>query len=188
MNSRSTIDSITSLLFIESQIEPVDLIFVFGNDWTETMDEVSKLYFNNISETILITGNSAKGGAVDSEAIKFKSKGISLGIPESAIITETQATNTKENMVFSMGLIDEAIGLDKIKKILFVCKTFHTRRVLMTARNFLPPSIEFSFLPMIDERKIEKHNWWTDELATKRVLEEIQRIAKYSLKGDLSIL
>ena len=183
----STIGAITKFLFIETPVEEVDLIFVFGHDWIDTMEAVKGLYDQGISKNILISGHSASKDRSESEALRFMKKGIELGIPEEAFLLEEQATNTKENMQFALPIIEERIGLDNIRNILFVCKTFHTRRVLMTARNYFPKHVEYLFLPMIDERNIRKDNWWKDGIAKERVLAEVRRIAEYSLKGDLSI-
>lgn len=183
----STIEAITKLLFIETPLEPVDLIFVFGNDWLETMSAVKSVHDQGISNRILISGHSASKDRSESEAHRFKERGLELGMPDSTFIMEHNATNTKENFEFSLPLIEEAVGLTNIKRILFVCKTFHTRRVLMTARNFLPEDVTCLFLPMIDERNIRSDNWWKDQTARERVMAEIRRIGEYTLKGDLSV-
>jgi uncharacterized SAM-binding protein YcdF (DUF218 family) len=182
-----TIRIISEFLFIESKIEKVDLIFVFGNDWLKTMDHVSDLYYKGISSNILITGHSANKDRVESEADRFSNYGISLGIPQNAFLLEKCATNTKENLEFSIPIIESKLGLTKIKKILFVCKTFHTRRVLMTAQKWLPSNIQLSFYPVNDERNILKHNWWKTEETQERVMGEIRRIGEYTLQGDLSL-
>lgn len=183
----STIEAITDFLFIESSMNNVDLIFVFGNDWLDTMKEVKTIYEKGISDYILISGHSASKERSESEASRFMRKGVELGIPSEVFLLEKQATNTKENMQFSLPIIEEKIGISKITKILFVCKTFHTRRVLMTAKKFLPASIEYSFYPVNDERNIRKDNWWEDSTSFERVIAEVRRIAEYTLKGDLSI-
>ena len=97
------------------------------------------------------------------------------------------ASNTKENILFSMPLIDKEIGLNNIKSILFVCKAFHTRRVLMAAKRFIPSDIKFYFYPVIDEGNIRKNNWWKNDVAKSRVLDELRRIAEYTIKDDLSL-
>lgn len=183
----NTIEAITSFLFIETEIEPVDLMFVLGNNWTKTMEAVAKLYFNNISQSILITGNSAKGDAKKSEAITFMEEGVRLGINRGDILLEEQATNTKENIVFSVDLIKKNMDYNKINSILFFCQSFHTRRVLMTARKHFNKDINFYFYPIVDNRNIKKDNWWKGAISKKRVLEEMQRISIYTLKGDLSL-
>ncbi len=183
----NTIDAITELLFIDSKIKECDLIFVFGNDWIDTMNDVAFLYKNKISEKILITGHSANTYRNEPESISFYKKGLELNIPKDSFILEQNATNTKENIEFSIPLIEEEIGWKNVHKILFVCKTFHTRRVKMTANNFFPKDIEYLFYPIKGERNITKNTWWIDKTAQARVLAEIKRIAEYSIKGDLSI-
>lgn len=188
MYPNSTISAISELLFIDSNAKNsnADLAIVFGNDWIETMDEVYKLYIDGKIKKILITGHSANKDK-EPEALRFKKRAIELGIPDNIILVEKVATNTKENFLFSKTIIENEIGFDNIKSILLVCKTFHTRRVLMTAMNFFPNNIDYTFLPMIDERNIQKDNWWHDDIAKTRVLEELRRISDYTLKGDLSL-
>lgn len=38
-----------------------------------------------------------------------------------------------------------------------------------------------------NSRFIDKYTWYRTNDATKRVLEELKRIAEYSLKGDISL-
>jgi uncharacterized SAM-binding protein YcdF (DUF218 family) len=104
------------------------------------------------------------------------------------MLLENEATNTKENIVNSIPLLEKLYKpLNEIASIIFVCKTFHTRRVFMTARNLLPSHIEFGFQPMIDERDIRRDNWWTSPERQVRVMEELVRVGQYTLKGDLTI-
>ena len=150
------------------------------------MDEVKKLFDKKYSDRILITGHS-KEKLKDIEADRFFKRGIELGIPEKTFLLEREATNSKENIIFSKPIIDKEIGFNNIKTILFVCKAFHSRRVLMTAKKFFPTNIKFCFYPVIDERNIRKENWWKNDITKTRVLEEIRRISEYTLSGDLSI-
>jgi len=183
----STIDAITQFLFIETHLERVDLMFVFGSDWLDTMDHVKSLYDQGISRRILISGHSASKDRTESEASRFKRRGLELGIPQEAFLIEERATNTKENLEYSLPLIERSIGIGDLSSVLFVCKTFHTRRVLMTARKFLPDHVRYYFYPVNDERNILRDNWWKDDVAFQRVIAEVRRIAEYTLNGDLSI-
>ena len=186
MNNISTIESISNLLFLSPNPQKVDLIFVFGHSYLSAMDDVKMLYNKGYSSKILITGHS-KGKMKDVESERFFKRGIELGIPEKAFILESKATNSKENITFSKSIMEHEIGLSNIRSILFVCKTFHTRRVLMTAQKYLPEHIEFYFYPIIDERNIQRDNWWKNDIAKSRVLEEVSRIGEYAKKGDLSL-
>ncbi len=184
---KPTIKAISELLFIESSIEKVDLIIVLGNNWTGTMAEVARFYYDGITDRILITGKCVGEETDKTEASKFKEKGLECKIPEEAFLLEENATNTKENIQFSAKVIEENIGFDKIKKILFIVKAFHARRVLMTAKKDFPPHIEYFFHSTVDERNIQKSNWWEDPAVMDRTLAEVRRIGEYALKGDISL-
>jgi vancomycin permeability regulator SanA len=102
---------------MESDIDKVDLIFISGNDWLDTMYHIKELYNKDISKYILISGHSVNKDRNESEAMKFMKKGVE-------------------------------IGFNNINSILFVCKIFHTRRVLMTAQKHFPKDIKYSFYPV----------------------------------------
>ena len=183
-----TISAISNLLFIDKNFDKdskIDLTIVLGNDWLETMDEVYKIYSDMNIGKIFISGGTVNKEIP--ESVSFKKRGVSLGIPSDNIIIEEQSRNTKENFQNLRALIQEEIGFENVKNILIVCKTFHTRRSLMTAKNFFPESINYFFLPLPDEREIYKDSWWKKYESRNRVLGEVERIAKYSLKGDLKL-
>lgn len=186
MAYKTSIEAISDFLFIEKDIKNVDVAIVFGNDWTETMDELLPYYKNGMVPKIIITGHSANSDK-EPEALRFQKRALELGFLKDDIYLEEQATNTKENFEFTKPILENNFNHSNLENILLVCKTFHTRRVLMTAKKFLPQNINYCFLPTIDERKIEKDSWWKDETATKRVLEELGRISQYTLKGDLKL-
>lgn len=183
----ATIDAITNLLFIETELKPVDLAFIFGSTWIKTMKPVSQLYKQGLFAKILISGGRLSLEESESEALKLMTKGVELGIPESVFLLEDMATNTKENLSYSLPLIEQKWGMQNINSILLVCKTFHARRALMTAKKIFPKNINYLFLPIVDERNIKKDNWWQSTIARQRVLEEIKRIGEYALKGDIEI-
>lgn len=187
----STIESISELLFLETKISPSDLAIVLGNDYIKTMEHVHKLYQNHFINKIIITGHSAQRNKIP-EAKRFFDYGLELGIPESSMILEPNATNSLENLKFTKEIIENSLGgFDHIKSILFIAKAFVCRRIEMTARALhYPPNIQYMFYPTVDleGRNIGKYNWWKSETATKRVLEELQRIAVYTLKNDLALL
>lgn len=186
MKSES-IKKITNFIFKETIIpKKVDFIFVLGNDFEKQMKDVFNLYKKRVSNKILISG-FGDTDITRSEASILKEYGIKLGIPENVFILEEHASNTKQNIQFSVPIIKKEFDLKKIKSILFVCKSFHTQRVFMAAKNFLPKNIKFYFYPIIDERNIKKDNWYKNEDSKFIVLNEIRKIGEYSLNGDISI-
>lgn len=190
MNHRNThlssVDAITSLLFVEDAPQAADLVFVFGSDWLPTMDPAIDLYNRKLVPHILITGASYVGKERHiTESEEFANYAIQKGVPKKAIILEDKATNTLENMKFARDLIDQQLGWSNVKRVIFVCKSFHARRVLMTAAKNWPSGKELLCIPVVDERGIRATDWWKHEIPRKRVLEELRRISDYTLKGDI---
>ena len=54
---------------------------------------------------------------------------------------------------------------------------------------FIPsfPDSEILIAPVVDDRNITKENWYKDKEKTDKVMEEVEKIGKYFLKGDLNI-
>jgi uncharacterized SAM-binding protein YcdF (DUF218 family) len=152
------------------------------------MIDVAELHRSGVSSLILISGHSAKGDREATEAARFMERGIELGIPPAAIVLEEAATNTKENVLNSLPIIDRAIGLEQIESVLFVCKSFHARRVFMTARRFMPPTVVIGIHPIVDRRQIRRDTWWQNTDNRNRVLAEVRRIGEYAVQGDLDVI
>ena len=182
-----TIQRISEFLFLETPVETVDIALVFGNDTISTMEDVAKMYkLGLIKKGIILSGHSAGKDKIP-ECIRFYEKGVELGIPKDFMLTECDSTNTKENLENSLEIIQEIFP--EVTSIMFVAKAFVTRRIEMTARALnYPKDIKYLYYPTLDERNIGKYIWWQYPNATERVLEEIGRISKYTLKGDLKIL
>jgi uncharacterized SAM-binding protein YcdF (DUF218 family) len=182
-----TINKITNFVFKETKIpKKVDLIFVLGNDYEPQMKDVLKLYKKGISKRILISG-FGDTNINRSEASILKEYAVSLGIPKDIFILEEHASNTKQNIQFSVPIIKKEFDFKNLKSILFVCKSFHTQRVFMTVRNFLSKDLKIFFYPIIDERNITKNNWYKNENSKLIILDELKKIAEYSLNKDISI-
>jgi uncharacterized SAM-binding protein YcdF (DUF218 family) len=184
-----SIERISDFIFLPNSEKDADLIFVLGSGYLPTMDTAAELYNKKRAPLVLITGrcSSKESQPKESECYLFKNRGIELGIPEDHILIEPNASNTKENILFSKELLEARGLLPKIKTILFVCQNFHTRRVLMTSNAVFGNSITPLFYSVNDSRDIQKDNWWLTDIKRNRVLEEMRRITEYSVKGDISL-
>ncbi len=188
----STIEAITKFLFIPKFIpDKADVCIVLGNDYIDTMVYVKWVFEQRICDKFILTGHSAKMDK-EPECERFFKKGLELGIPQDTMFLENKATNSYENLDFSKKIIENQLGgFEHCKKILFVAKAFVTRRIEMTANKLYPDFVQTYYLPTADDtengKNIRADNWWTNSAAQKRVLEEIRRIAEYTLKGDLKL-
>ena len=200
MYPTSTIKAITDLLFIEEPLEDIpycDCVIVFGSDFaTGTVDALELLMENakiDKETVVILSGNVGSLNQGDRpEAFQMYDEAIKRGcfIPDH-LITESKATNCYQNVLYSKTIIEErfAEGFDKFKSILFVAKSFMTRRCLMSAASLGLPVDKIHYYGLVDKngRNISKNNWWVNSDATARVLAEVERIGKYAQKGDLSI-
>lgn len=198
MQTSETIQSITNFLFIgkpEQDLKCYDLILVLGNEQIEdTADEISMLIRRNHIDSnaaIVFTGNVGslnKGSAPEAlrlnEAVKNRSV-----ITSQRIIIEDKATNSLENFKFSKPLIEDVKRIDEFNQILCICKAFLTRRAKMCAAACGYPVDKIDFYGTVDKvgKNIGVDTWYQSDAAIKRVMEEIKRIAEYTLKGDLSL-
>lgn len=189
-----TIRAITEFLFVRAEYTldaPVDTAVVMGNNYIQTVDEVWQLWQAGlIRKHVLFSGCSASGEGVP-EAERFLARWLELGGPRSAVLMERRATNTRENMLFSLRVIDAAGGLEAVgPRLLFVGKAFALRRMLMSAAAVdFPGADAWQVYGIVDRAGLDigPDSWWKTERARTRVYEEIARIARYSLSGDLSL-
>ncbi len=111
-----------------------DLIIVFGNP--DIPDDLAytaaSLWHDNMGQGIAITGGVPTAKTSLPEAAYIKSRLIDLGVPEHAITTESNSTNTLENVRF---LSDQLAGegrLDSVQSIIGVGHAIAGQRFLMT--------------------------------------------------------
>ncbi|MDD1779971.1 YdcF family protein [Enterovibrio sp. ZSDZ35] len=110
-----------------------DCIFVLGSNDIRVAEYSAALYRQGFAPYIMISGGVGRftDGVFDkSEAETFAELMRDEGVPDEAMILETAATNTGENIRFSHQLMKDK-GLD-FKRILLVQKPFMERRAYAT--------------------------------------------------------
>jgi len=182
MNNK-TIDLITNFLFYETDIpDKVDLIFVFWNNYLNTMQDLKNLSNTVEFDKIWITWWNELNWKTESEF--FLEKGLSIGLEKELFIIENKAQNTKENVIFSKYILNEMEFKFNSKKVLIICKGFHSRRVLLTLNKYFYKDIDFYFYHLNDWLS-DKKNWASNEKTKNRIFKEIERIWTYLSKWDL---
>ncbi|MBQ6686889.1 MAG: YdcF family protein [Bacilli bacterium] len=192
-----TINAITKFLFLgkeEHELDKYDLVIFLGNNDIEGSSKALKHlwdtgHITNDSKVILSGNVGVLDQGEEPEAKRIFESTVALGLPKSIFIIEDKATNTLENLKFSKTKAEEIQSLTTYRNILFIGKAFMARRAIMCASACGYPVDKIDFFGTVDKKgkNIGPNSWWKSEEATKRVLEEIKRIAEYTLKGDLSI-
>lgn len=120
-------------------MRPADLLFVLGNEDTDYAALAAELWRAGVAPLIAIsgaTGRNTRGVLRRSEAELFADEAIARGVPADAILLETSATNTGENVKLTRALL-AARGLSP-KRVLAVQKPYAERRVLVSLTHFWP--------------------------------------------------
>jgi uncharacterized SAM-binding protein YcdF (DUF218 family) len=171
-------DCISELVFVETEISAADIILVPGGSYPKLMEKAAELYKQGLAPYILPSGHfNPKIPDYSSEWEFLKSIGIKLGVPEDKILKEDLASHTFENAEFSWKVIKE--NKLQVKKVILVCKAYHSRRALLTYQTIFPKEIEFFVSCVPDRREISKNNWFLDEEKIKTVMGEVVKIGKY---------
>lgn len=169
---------ISDLVFVKTEIQPADIILVPGGSHPQIMEKAAELYNQGLAPLILPSGKfNPKIPEYSSEWEFLKSVGVKLGVPEEKILKEDKARHTFENAEFSWNVIKE--NKLSVKRVILVCKAYHSRRALLTYQSIFPKNIEFFVVSVPDKKEIRKDNWFLDEGKIKIVMGEVVKIGKY---------
>ena len=193
-----TIDGITKFLFLgkeEQDLGVYDLVIFLGNNDISGNANALKLLWDtgHITQfsTVILSGNvGLLNQGEEPEAERLFDAAVNLGLPKEIFTLECKATNALENFKYSKPIAESIKPLEGFEKILIIGRAFMTRRAKMCASACGYPTDKIDFYGTIDRagKNIGPDSWWKSSDATKRVLEELERVAKYSLKGDLSLV
>ncbi len=77
------------------------------------------------------------------------------GVPDEAIILDTEARTTKENMICGTLAINRALGLKRVRHVIIVTTVTHMQRSLSLARVLLPRCYTVSAYPSYPEASLD---------------------------------
>jgi uncharacterized SAM-binding protein YcdF (DUF218 family) len=186
------IEDITDFIFLRTELQPADMIFIPGGSNPELGEYAAELYKKGLAPAVMPSGGvSVKTGAFN--GVKARKEIYSLdyltdcafltdvltinGVPKEAIYQENESGYTKENALFSRRLADERHL--SIKKAILVCKCFHARRAFMSYQLAFPET-EFFIHPVpyySGDTVLTRENWFTTDAGIDRVLGELMRCA-----------
>ncbi len=162
-----------SYLVIDQPPVPADAIVVFSGDRGVRMEKAAELFRNGYAPKILISGGEVYEGLVMAEVMK--DHGLSLGIPESAMLLEKQASSTFQNAEYTCDILRNN-GMDQA---LVVTSDFHTRRTLWSLdRLYAPAGIRYSIIAA-DDPEFTKEAWWSSNKSAMNTLKEYIKMAGY---------
>jgi uncharacterized SAM-binding protein YcdF (DUF218 family) len=170
---------------IETPLKPADLLFVFGTrvDVDERVDEACRLWREGYCRWGIVSGGVTPGSTRSGCEI-IKAAMVARGVPAEKILEEHRAMNTGENVIFSLPLIDAALGLKNIRSVICLGNTWTARRYPMTLQRHWP-EVE-KMLVTVDSFAAPRALWHTDPEFRRRILSEWDKIEPYKAKGFIA--
>jgi uncharacterized SAM-binding protein YcdF (DUF218 family) len=187
--SRSPTDAeiveINRIHLIDTPLKPADLLFVFGTrqDVAQRVDEAFRLWREGLFRWAIVSGGVTPGSRL-SECEIIKAAMVARGIPAERILEEHRSTNTGENVIFSLPIIDAALGLKNIRSVICLGNTWTARRYPMTLHRHWP-EVE-KMLVTVDSFATPRALWHTDPAFRRRMLREWDKIEPYRAKGFIA--
>jgi uncharacterized SAM-binding protein YcdF (DUF218 family) len=185
--SRTEIQEISNVVFAPSSPRRSDLLLIFGAPASSgRWSAAAQLLHEGLASRALATGGAPyRDGSAVSEAEGIRSALVTAGVQPSAVLIEERSTNTLENVLLSIELLD---SLDaRPKSLLFYCKSHHSGRVWRTLSKCLPgvPLSCATYDAVYAGTSVSANSWTRSDLAVRRVLAEFERIQVYAARGDI---
>jgi uncharacterized SAM-binding protein YcdF (DUF218 family) len=170
---------------IATPLQPADLLFLFGTreDVALRVETAARLWREGFFRWSIVSGGVTPGSE-QSECMIIKAAMVDAGIPADRILEEHRAMNTGDNVIFSLPIIDAALGLHNIRSVICLGNTWTARRYPMTLHRHWP-EVE-KLLLTVDSFATPRAHWHTDAEFRRRVLHEWDKIAPYSAKGFIA--
>ena len=185
MPSAQEIADINARHLIRTPIKPADLLFVFGTREDEALraDAACRLWREGLFRWSIVSGGVTPGSE-QTECEVIRTAMVARGIPSERILQEHRAANTGENVVFSLPVLEAAIGLNNIRSVICLGNTWTARRYPMTLQRHWP-EVE-KMLITVDSFATPRALWHTDPEFRFRVLAEWDKIEPYKARGFIA--
>ena len=170
---------------IDTPLQPADLLFLFGTreDVALRAETAARLWREGFFRWSIVSGGVTPGSE-QSECMIIKAAMVEAGIPADRVLEEHRAMNTGENVIFSLPIIDAALGLHNIRSVICLGNTWTARRYPMTLHRHWPEVTKL--LLTVDSFATPRTLWHTDAEFRRRVLHEWDKIAPYRAKGFIA--
>lgn len=161
-----------------------DLGFLFGtrHGIPEFCEVAHGLWQKGMFSRLLISGGRTASLPL-AEADVIAERLVALGMPETALILETAATNTGENVRYGRARVAEVMNPAAVRSVVVIGKICSTRRYLMTLQKHWP-GLSLSVSP-VNYFGVPAERWHEHREFRARVLIEFDKIPRYLAEGFL---
>jgi hypothetical protein len=145
--SDTELKEIGEYILVETPLARADVCILFGCTYygKEHSDHLAEgaadLYFQGYFDLIIPTGGVYTDDG-RTEAERMRDILLARGIPKKKIILENKAQSIIENIIYSMAILDDMFGIEKIKSMMAIGHIHASRRFLMTLERQWPEVIK----------------------------------------------
>lgn len=171
-------------MLVETPLAKADMCLVFGGAHADALaTRAAELYHQGYFPLIVVSGGvPTDNGAL--EANRMHDRLVALGVPETAIRVEDRATNTGENVAFTMQLLKKTGEFDQIKSVLGIGQIHASRRFIMTLEKQWPETVKMFTAP--NTFPVPREEWYKDRVFRHAVAHEFHKIPKYKARGFIT--
>lgn len=175
---RNLIEAINSYLLVRTELEPADLGFVFGtrHGVEKFCDETARLWHEGYFPRVHVSGGLTPGDT-RTEAAIMADMLVARGVSKGCLTLEERATNTGENVEFSLPILEAEFGLRNVSSVIAIGKFRTSRRYLMTLQRHWP-EVRKMLVP-IHYHDVSRERWDDHVELREGILAEWRRIAPY---------
>ena len=179
------IAAINARHLIATPLKPADLLFVFGTRKDEALraETAYRLWREGLFRHAIVSGGVTPGSE-QSECTIIKAAMVAAGIPADRILEEHRALNTGENVILSLPIIDAALGLHNVRRVICLGNTWTGARYAMTLHRHWP-EVE-KMLVTVDPFATPREKWHEHPELRRRVLAEWDKIERYKARGFIA--
>lgn len=168
---------------LDHELRPVDVAIGLGSHDPDVPVHAAQLYAEGLFPFIVFTGANAPTSLERfprGEAVHYREIALEHGMPDEAIVLETSARNTGENLSLTRDLLRER-GIT-VASALLISKPYQQRRALATATKLWP---EMRFSCTSRQQTVDEHVAGVGDVERfiNLLVGDTQRINTYARRG-----
>ncbi|WP_225828904.1 YdcF family protein [Streptomyces naphthomycinicus] len=165
------------------EVHPCSVAVGLGSHDLGVADTSAALYHRGMAPFIVFTGATSRTTQSlmpRGEAMHYRERALTLGVPDAVILIEPRARNTGQNITYSKALL-EAAGIP-VSSVLLISKPYEERRAYATARKLWPAvEIVSASTPMSLEDYVDSIS--DPRLVIDMLVGSLQRLLIYPQQG-----
>lgn len=187
MLTRPLIRAINRYQLVSTEVAQADIGLLFGGRRSARarVNLAAEIWKQGLVRRFVVSGGKPDAeGVTEAETMVASLK--SLGVPEENILVENQATNTSENVAFSMDVLKRVDLLAQTQSVMCIGRLSASRRYLMTVERHWPSVTKM--LAAANYHDVEPRRWHTDPNLSSEILGEWKRFRPYLKAGYIKEL